>query len=383
MVLFRQLVFAWRMLSHNIPRFVLSILGIAFACLIMFMELGFFNGLNDSQANLPPFLSCDLVMSHPEKNHLKTGEEFHRLRFQQVKGLPGVETASPLYSSGNYWWNPENGSRYRVLILGVDLEHPLLAFPELEEFKEALRRPYTILYDRLSRAELGTIRPGTTSRLVSPQVEVVGLFELGPNFSYEGHILTSKETFFQLFPGSEEGVRDRLDLGLIRLEPGLDPEVARKRILESLPNDFILLTPQEIYRREIRVTTRRSPSGIVFGIGLIVGFCIGVIICYQILFNEISDNLPQFATAKAMGYQKAHLFGIVIATALLLSCIGFVPGLAGSLGLYWLVKDWTQINMFMTSYRIGLVFLMTTGMCLLAAFLALKSVIRADPADLF
>jgi putative ABC transport system permease protein len=369
------------MVTHSPPRFILSVLGVAFSVLIMFMQLGFFNGLNDSQANLPPFFDCDLIMSHPEKNHLKTGEEFHRLRLQQAKSVEGVDAAVPLYTAANYWWNPQDGSRNRLLILGVDLEDPMLGFPEISRFRENLQRSGTILFDRLSRRELGVVDVGTTSRLVSRPVEVVGLFELGPNITYEGHVITSRENFFRLFPDPQTA--DRVDLGLIRTDPGVDPESVRRRLLAELPNDFILLTPEEIRLREVLITTKRSPSGIVFGIGLIVGFCIGIIICYQILFNEISDNLSQFATIKAMGHPRLFLYGIVMGEALILSALGFIPGLAAGVGLYTFLENLTRISMFLTPGRILLVLLLTTGMCLIAALLSLKTVIKADPADLY
>ncbi len=382
MQLVRQTLVSWRMLTHQLPRFILSVLGISFSVLIMFMQLGFFNGLNDSQANLPPFFDCDLIMSHPEKNHLKTGEEFHRLRLQQAASVEGVEAVSALYTAGSYWWNPQDGSRNRVLIIGVNLDRPMLRFPALREYRDTLRRADTILYDRLSRRELGSVQIGTRSRLYGRPVEVVGLFELGPNFSYEGHILTSDHNFFRLF-GKSSGIRDRVDLGLIRAEPGVDPEVLRQRLFAALPNDFILLTPSEIYKREVSVTTRRSPSGVVFGIGLLVGFTIGIIICYQILFNEITDNLSQFATLKAIGYPARHLAAIVIGKALILSVIGFLPGLAAGFALYGLLESLTQIKMFLTPGRILLVFALSAGMCLIAALLSLRTVIQADPADLF
>jgi putative ABC transport system permease protein len=157
----------------------------------------------------------------------------------------------------------------------------------------------------------------------------------------------------------------------------------RREIHRRLPRDILLLTPEEIRAREVSVTTRRSPAGIVFGIGLIVGFVIGTIICYQILFNEVNDHLPQFATMKAMGHPPRFISGIVLNEALLLSVAGYVPGLLASFGLYELIQDTTQIRMILTPPRALLVFLLASGMCLLAGRLAVKRVHATDPVDLF
>lgn len=375
----RPLPIAWSMLIDKPSRLALSVLAVAFSVVIMFMELGFFNGSNDSSANLPPHFDCDLILFHKEKNHLKTGEEFPLAWVFKARSVSGVSASVPLYSGADYWWNPQDGSRNRVFTLGVNLADPMFASAVIAANRTALQEPGAVIYDRLSRRELGLVEPGMTSTLGSIGVKVVGLFELGPNFTYEGHLLMSADTFNRMHGQS----LDVVDLGLIRVQPGADVNQVRASLLAVLPPEANLLTPAEINAREIRVTTQRSPAGIVFGIGLLVGFGIGVIICYQILFNEVNDHLPQFATLKAMGHPPRFISGIVLHEALLMALAGFLPGLLAGAGLYLLIEHFTQIRMFLTPGRVLLIFALTSGMCLLAGHLALKKVHSTDPADLF
>lgn len=379
MRLFRPLPVAWRMLIDKPSRFLLSGMAVAFSVVIMFMELGFFNGSNDSAANLPPHFDCDLILSHHEKNHLKTGEEFPLEWIIRARDAAGVAAVVPLYSGADYWWNPQDGSRNRVFIIGVDLADPMFATPVVGAHRTALQKPGTVIYDRLSRYELGEIAVGTATTLGAAAVEVVALFELGPNFAYEGHVLTSADNFYHI----HRQPREIVDLGLIRVKPGADVEAVRAALIAHLPPTALLLTPAEIHQREIRYTTQNSPAGIVFGIGLLVGFAIGVIICYQILFNEVNDNLPQFATLKAMGHSPRFISGIVMHEALLMAVIGYIPGALIGGALYHLLERATQIQMFLTPGRLGLIFVLTGGMCLLAGRLAIKKVHHTDPADLF
>lgn len=367
------------MLSDKPGRLAFSLLGVAFSVVIMFMELGFFNGVNDSSANLPPHFNCDLILSHPQKDHLKSGEEFAEVRLQQVRDVPGVSAAVKFNTGVGYWWNPQERTRNRVLILAVDLNDPMFAIPEITEHRRELRLPDTVLYDRLSRHDLGRIETGTRTQIESTPVRVVGLFNLGPNFSYEGHIIMGLENF-QRIVGQPDTI---VDLGLIRLHPGANVAAVRAEIARRLPKDVQLHTPREIHDREIIVTTKRSPTGVVFGIGLLVGFVIGTIICYQILFNEVNDHLPQFAAMKAIGHSRGFITGIVRNEALLLSLGGYLPGLAASFGIYALIEHFTQIRMFLTVPRALLVLVLTAGMCLLAAQFAVKRVHATDPADLF
>ncbi len=367
------------MLADRPGRFMLSTLGVAFAVLVMFTELGFLNGVTDSSINFASRLNSDLIVVHPQQEHLKSGVEYPLFYLHQVRDVPGVAKALPVYTSANYWANPQDGSRNRVLIIGADLDEPMLRIPEIAAHHEALLAPDTVLFDRLARAELGQIAQGTRSRLASHPVRVVGTFELGPNFAYEGTLFMSTRNFLRL-PNQRP---DDVDLGLVRLAAGEDLEVVRQRIREKLPKQVEVLTPAEIVEREREITTRKAPVGIVFGLGLLVGFAIGVVVCYQILFNEVSDHLPQFAMIKAIGHPPRYITAVVLHEALLLSISGYLTGALAGWGLYLLLEQQTALQMDLTPPRLLLVLVLTTGMCLLAGRLALNKVHSSDPADLY
>lgn len=376
---FRQFLLAWHMLSDRPGRFALSMIGVAFAVVIMFTELGFLNGVTDSSINFAVRIRSDLVVVHPQQEHLKSGVEFPLFYLQQIRDVPGVATALPVYTSANYWTNPQDGSRNRVLIIGADLEDPMLAIPEIGTHRAALRDVDTVLFDRRARAELGQVAPGVRSRLAGHPERVVGLFALGPNFAYEGHVFLSTRNFLRL-PNQRP---DDVDLGLIRVQPGEDVEAVRQRIRARLPTQVEVLTAREIAQRERDVTTRKAPVGIVFGLGLLVGFAIGTVVCYQILFNEVSDHLPQFAMIKAIGHLPRYLTALVLHEALILSFGGYAAGLAGGWVLYVMLERQTALQMDLTPPRALLVLVLTSGMCLLAGRLALKKVQGSDPAELF
>jgi putative ABC transport system permease protein len=378
------IVTAWRMLIHNRSRLLLSCLSIAFAVVIMFMQMGFFNGLNDSQANLARILDADLVMSNRDKDNLKSTEEFSRKRWRQALAVPGVASGSYLYASASYWWNPQDGSRNRLLVLGIDPDNPGLKLPGMPTSLQALKQPGTIFYDRRSRKELGNVDVGTETTLGLARVRVAGLFELGANFSYEGHVIAGTETFFRIFSQRDpQRLADKISLGLLRLQPDADAGKVSRQLLNALPGDFTVMSRAQLEAREKAYTTRATPVGIIFGIGLLVALVIGIIICHQLLFNEIQDHLRQFATLKAIGYQARHLYLIVTSEALLLSVFGFLPGLAATYGLYWAIERLSEIVMHLSPGRILFILCLTLLMGAASAALALKQVIRLDPAELF
>ena len=369
---------ARRMITHRKGRLVLSLLGIAFSVIIMFMEIGFFNGINDSQANLPPLLKADLVLLHQRRYSMLETNTIPRLRLQQAMADRDVAEAIPFYEGMTTLLNAENRRLRAIATLAFPPEANPLSVPGIEPYREALKLKGNVLYDSLSRELYGTIRPGAEVILGGIPHQVVGTVGIGPNIKLDGYILMGDATWI-----ADGGDPNAINMGLIRLKPGADPSAVKARLLGNLPNDLLIMTPEELRRREVVFTTQATPTGSVFGVGVIIGFIIGVIICYQILFNEIMDHLPQYATMKAIGFGRPFLIRLVMKQALFLSLLGFIPGLLGGMALYAAIQHFTRILMFMTPERVGLIFLLTVFMCVFAGILAMKKVLRADPAELF
>jgi putative ABC transport system permease protein len=370
----------WLFLVHNKLRLTLSLLGIAFAVFVMFMEVGFFNGLNDSQSLLPAHLQADLVMTNKKKTHLNKFYKFWLANLYQMLAYPEVDQVLPLYDGFAQIKNPKTGLYNAITVLSFPVGGDPLKVKGLDEHLADLRNSKVLLYDRKSRAIYGDVQTGGLVELDEVKYTVGGLVELGPSFSRNGYVFMNS-TAWLTHPGA--GRSDRPDFGLIWLKPGADAQALARRVRAELPTELELLTPEQMRRREVRFTTWETPVGIIFGIGLVVGFVIGVIICYQVLFNEITDHLPQYATLRAVGYANSYLVGLVQKAALLLSLMGFVPGLVLAWMFYQGIEAHSGIVMFLNWQRVGFVLGLTVLMCVLAGYLAAKKVLEADPAELF
>ena len=119
-------------------------------------------------------------------------------------------------------------------------------------------------------------------------------------------------------------------MGVLRLRPGVRPEAVRKYIASARFDDVTVLTREELLDREVEFTVTAAPIGLLFGFGVIAGLVVGTMVCYQILFNEITDHLSQFATLRAMGYSDGFLRRIILEQASLLSVAGFAVGIAAT-----------------------------------------------------
>lgn len=376
----RPIHFALNLLFHDRKRLVLSTSAIAVAVIIMFMQMGFFNGFNDSQAILLPRFNADLVVMNSKRVHMNKWDDMDRCRLGLPLAFPEVREVVPVYCACVGVKSAQSGMARRAFITAFPPDSDPFKVTLDPAAREALKHFGTALYDTRSRHIFGDMEVGDRFEIGRQTFVVGGHYELGPNFSYDGMLMLNSDTWIHAVrPGGAESIA----FGLVRTRPGTDVRALRDRIQADLPPDMTVLTPEDMRQREIAYTIKASPLGAIFGIGLIIGFIIGIIICQQILFNEINDHLPQYATLKALGFSDRYLTGIVLQEAAYLAVMGFVPGLLGSLLFYWLIEHFTRIVMFFTPGRVLLNLGLTVAMCLVAAHLAAKDLTRNDPADLF
>jgi putative ABC transport system permease protein len=387
---------AWLNLTHDRRRFALSLAGVGFAVVLMFIEMGFYNALLDATVALIDRFDADLVLVSASKTSLQALGTVPRRRLAQARGVAGVESVRPLYLERirSVWHRPRDGRRV-VRVLGVDPDEPALSFDELHQHADALRLPNRVLFDRAARPDFGRPDRHTDgAELAGRDVRLAGTFRLGTDFVNEGNVLLGAPAFAHFFPVPGGSALRRVEVGLIRLAPGADPEQVRARLNEALRagvrtarnaggDDVEAVTVGELRDRERAFWRTSTPVGFVFGLGLGMGLIVGVVICYQVLATDVADHLPEFATLKAMGYGDAYLGGVVLRQALWLAAVGFVPGAALSGLLYWLLGELTGLPLRLTLLRAGLVLLLTVVMCGLSGLLTLRKVRTADPADLF
>lgn len=369
---------AWRLVTHDPSRLAVSAGGIAFAALLIFVQLGFRNGLLDSSLALLTSLDADVFVLHRLKEPFLAPQPLPGIRLYQAKAVAGVAEAHALRFTILYWKNLASGVQRPVRVIGVPPGEPLFRSRELNAATTALRLQDSALVDGRSRSSLGRLAPGP-AQIERHEIQVLGSFELGTDILADGHVLMSRESLDALDPVG----RDSVEVVLLKLAPGASPGRAVRAVAAALPPDVTVLTRAALEARDRDYWRRGTPISILVTIGMTMGFLIGVGICYQILYVDVSDHLAEFATIKAIGYSPGYLVAVVVAEALVLAGVGFLPGLLLGQSLYWLLAWLTGLVVQLTLARVALVFSITVGMCVVAACLAVFRALRADPAELF
>jgi putative ABC transport system permease protein len=382
----RKTPLAWFQLMKEKTRLLVAIAGIGFADMLMFVQLGFQDALFDSATQPHQLMEADLVMINPQFKSLLTLQTFPRERLMQTLGNAQVESTSSLLISIAQWKNPETRLTRAILVWGVEPGKPSFALPELKQQSSQLLLLNTVIFDQAGRPEYGAIattfqQQGSFSTELNRQViQVGGLMTMGSSFVADGNVITSDSTFLKLYPDRSAS---QLDVGLIHLKPGADAAQVKAQLSAIVPNDVRILTPQEFAETEKHYWESQGTIGFIFGIGVIVGFIVGVVIVYQILYTDVANHLPEYATLKAMGYSDRYLLGVLIQEALLLAVLGYIPGFAVAVGLYHVTHIATLLPIGMTLNRAITVFVLTVVMCSASGAIAMRKLQSADPADVF
>ena len=377
---------AWRQLRSEKARLASAIAGVMFACVLVFMQLGFRSALFDSATALIGAMRGDLFLMHPLTSASFRPEPLPRGRAFQALALPEVERAVPVYLAQTTWRNPEDGTRRAIQLIGVDTDAGVLDFPGLAPLVERLKRADSIAFDVRSRPEFGNIgrllaeRGPFAVQLGNREVEVVGLVEIGPSFGADGNVVLSDVNFRRVV---KERLVSTIDLVAIKLRPGSDIAAVQRQLRQIMPPDAMVLTQAELNAHERRYWEEATPIGFIFAFGSLMGLVVGMVIVYQILFSDIAGHLKEYATLKAMGYSNVYLGRVVLGAALILAIGGFIPGLVLSTFLYDLVGSTTFLPLAMDVERAISVFAMIFTMCAVAGLLAMRKLRDANPADMF
>ena len=223
--------------------------------------------------------------------------------------------------------------------------------------------------------------------LADKKIELIGTFQLGIDFSNHGNLIMSSGSFQKYFAyrGSADGKDpfDVIDLGLLRCAPETNIELVAKDLQKLVGKNFEVNTKDGFVKSERNFWSKNTPIGLVFLVGIVIGFVVGLIICYQVLASDIGDHLGEFATLKAMGYQPSFFIAVVVFQAVCLALFSFLPGLLITWLTFQAVNATSGLVMFLNLWRGGSVLLLTVAMCVVSAFIALRKLLTADPASLF
>ncbi len=384
--LFGRLPIGWLQLAHSKQRLAAALAGVAFANILIFMQLGFLGALVESIKLPYQQMDGQILISAADANTLQDGSPLPRQRMFQALATPGVADATSLYH-GKLDWKQPDGTIRSLDVFGVDPSASVFTSPGLKGAEAALQLPDVALIDRKTRNVppefFARIESGDPYRFEANNrtLSVTGTFDMGGGFSADGYLVVSDQTFLRLFRQRVSGAPNHV---LVRTAAGADTEAVIAALTDVLPaEDTKARSIAGAMASDQAFQTTQRPVGIVFGFGVVIGALVGIIIVYQVLSTDVADHLREYATFKAMGYRQRFFLGIVFEEALILAILGFIPGLLIALALYAAVTAVTGLPVAMPPTRAIAVLAATIAMCTVSGAIATRRLASANPADLF
>jgi len=385
--MFAVVPLGWLQLKAQKLRLVAAVTGIAFAVILIFVQLEFREALFVSAVRYHTAMDYDLAMLSPKTDFMVSSKQFPRGRLYQVLGFDGVESVTAVYMRLVSGRNPADPSNARnILAIGFDPSEPGFSRLLSAEQREAIKIPDQVIFDRRGRDEYGPVREmldagqRVSAEINDRRIAIAGMYQVGTSFGLDGGIITSDLNFLRILPTRKKSA---IDFGLIKLEPGQDAAEVQARIREAIPMDVRVLTRQEFKDVEVQYWNKTTPIGYIFAFGAVMGLIVGLIIVYQILFSDVQDHLKEYATLKAMGYTHGYLRNVVLQEAIILAVLGFIPGMGIAHLVFTKGADATRLPLEMSVESAAGVFMLTLGMCAGSGLLALRKLRAVDPAEVF
>jgi putative ABC transport system permease protein len=371
---------AWKILTHDKGRTLLALLGMFMAILLVFIQLGLFFAVPLGGMLLYDNMRFDLLLVSSHYEYQAQPGVFSLSQLAAARASPDVAEATPIYFGFAKWKGGVGGSWPDLFVIGIDPASGALTPDSIATQSDALARPDTMLVDSTTRPIFGSL---ATSRLV--QIDdrnetIVGQYLLGTGFMGLGVALVDEANFARLFPRRGLG---QVNLGAIRLKPGVNPDRAAADLQKTIGPGAQLFTRAKLAGRETSYWTTRTSVGLIFGSGLLISIVVGIMVVYQIVSTQVTRQLPQFATLKAIGYGDGALAVTVAAMSVMIAVAGFAPAVGAAVGLYGAIRQKTLLPVTMSAGHVAAVLAAALVMAAVSALLAVGGLRRADPADVF
>jgi putative ABC transport system permease protein len=370
---------ALALLVGDRAKYIALVIGLSFATLLLTQQASIFFGLLlRSTGPLQNIGQADLWVADRDLFFVGAVRQMDRDVLDRVRSARGVRWAEPLFVSRAIVDLPD-GSFRDVQIIGVDRTTMVGRPPEIVEGELTdLRIPDAVMIQESARTLLGDPEIGEQIILNDRRALVVGFCRLQPGLQSDAVIYATFQNALQFVPLG----RNKLSYVLVGTDPGADPKKVGERIGED-PR-VVAFTPSELRWASIRYIIQQTGIGVNFGITVLLGLIIGLVVSAAILHQFVTDHLRHFATMKAMGASNVMLARMLLVQVLFAGAIGYGVGV-GAAGAFSFVgrRPGAQLDIFFPWPLVAGAAVVMLFVVSLSGLLSMWKVMKLEPAVVF
>ncbi len=373
---------AIRMLTGDKVKFLGLIFGVAFSALLITQQLTIFvNLLMRGGVAVEQVESANIWVMDPAGRTIDATLPMPPTALERVRSVRGVDWAVPMIRSGATV-RTAAGDLEPVTVIGVD-DATLIGLPRQMVIgrPDMLRAPDAVFIDDVGARRLfpdGNV-VGTRLELNDQRAIISGIVDANPTFTSTVILYTRYSNALNYLPGT----RNRLSFVVARSAPGEDADVVARRIASE--TGLRARTSAEFARDGVDFIIENTGIPINFGITVVLGVVVGIAIVGLTFSLFIRDNIRQFGALKAIGVTNNAIRGMVAVQAGLVGLIGYGIGLA--LATAFIVFGGAGSDAFKGFYIPWQIPLLTAAatlvMILLTGAVALRAVLKTEPAEVF
>jgi putative ABC transport system permease protein len=370
-------VIAWRTLAHDRARFVVTIIGIVFSVVLMSIQWGLLIGCVDTATSMVNHAGADFWIVSRGTANVDQSVTLPERWYYKALSSTGVSAANKLILWFADWRRPDGRTEF-VNVVGFDLDSGVggpwnLVTGSVED----LRKPDSVIIDRLYAAKLGVDRLGETVEIHGVRARVVGFTDGIRAFTQSPYVFTSFENA-QRYGGLDEGQTNYL---LVRAAPGADKAALQRELRRALPMTDVL-SSAEFSTMTAHYWLLTTGAGAALVVGALLGVVVGIIVVAQTLYAATVERLSEYATLLAIGAPAGYLNRIVLQQALISGVFGYAIGIAVAAAVAAGAAD-SSVALVLPWQLAAGVAVVTLAMCGTASLVAIRKIKNIDPTMVF
>ncbi|MFC4291562.1 ABC transporter permease [Sphingorhabdus arenilitoris] len=373
---------AIRMLTGDRQKFFGLLFGVAFSALLISQQLTIFVNLIERGAtavyNVP---TGNVWVMDPVSRTIDVSYAMPSTALDKVRSVEGVEWAVPMLRSIANVRTPE-GDLEGVAIVGID-DATLIGLPRniVAGTREALYEPDAVFIDQVGALKLfgeGVDPIGMRLELNDRRAIIRGIVDINPSFTSQVTLYTRYSNALSFVPGT----RNRMTFVIAQSKDGLTAQQLATAVTER--TGLRARTRDDFAQDGIDFIIENTGIPINFGITVLLGVIVGVAIVGLTFSLFIRDNIKQFGALKAIGVTNGKIRMMVAAQALLVGLIGYGFGILGAAVFIYANANLPDFKGFYMPWQIPLATaIVVLVMILITGWLALRSVLKTEPAEVF
>jgi putative ABC transport system permease protein len=366
-----------RMMFHDWLKMAGTMLGVVFAVVLSNQQLGTFLGLLYKNVMFVRNTPAEIWIVPPGAETVQGGKVIPYSDVLAARTAPGVAQAEPIVLATATITLPGGGSE-PVNLVGVSYPTYLGGpWNVIVGSAQVLNRPDTMVFEDSERDTLGGLNIGSVREVNGHKVTVGaftwGLVPFGPSYAFADYELARELTRLP---------RDQANYGLVKLAPGIDPDVAKADLLKRVSKDTQILTKKEFERIIVVNILTKTAIGITFGTSTVFGLVVGFVIVSLSMFSAVVDNIREFGTLKAIGATTFDLAILLFVQSVLYGVLGSIVGLFLVSRMALGIRSAKLALNLPPQLTFGTVVVMVF-MCIMASSLALLRIRKVEPAMVF